>query len=88
MPAAKSTLDLTALWYKEVRLAGSYAYGAEEHEGRQTSSFALALRLAPDIGLERMIGPRFPLDGYREAVAAARAAGRQGNIKVVFDHRS
>ena len=33
MPAAKSSLDLTALWYKEVSLAGSYAYGAEEYEG-------------------------------------------------------
>ena len=33
MPAAKSSLDLTALWYKEISLAGSYAYGAEEYEG-------------------------------------------------------
>jgi threonine dehydrogenase-like Zn-dependent dehydrogenase len=88
MPAARSSLDLTALWYKEVSLAGSYAYGAEQHEGERTSSFALALRLAPEIGLEKMIGPRFPLEEYREAIAAARAAGREGNVKVVFDHRS
>src|ERR671920_1844510 len=38
MPGAKSTLDLTALWYKEIRFAGSYAYGAEEHDGKQSSS--------------------------------------------------
>lgn len=87
MPAAKSAFDLTALWYKEVRLAGSYAYGVEEHDAEQTSSFALALRLAPKIGLEKMVGPRFPLEQYKEAVAAARSAGREGNIKVVFDHR-
>ena len=87
MPGAKSSLDLTALWYKEIRLSGSYAYGAEEHEGVSTSSFALALRLAPEIGLEGMVGPRFPLERYREAVAAARGAGGAGHVKVVFDHR-
>jgi threonine dehydrogenase-like Zn-dependent dehydrogenase len=88
MPAAKSSLDLTALWYKEASLTGSYAYGAEEYEREQTTSFALALRLAPEIDLERMVGPRFPLGEYREAIASARAAGREGNIKVVFDHRN
>ena len=51
MPGAKSTLDLTALWYKEVRLTGSYAYSIEEHDGKQTSSFQLALRIAPKISL-------------------------------------
>jgi threonine dehydrogenase-like Zn-dependent dehydrogenase len=88
MPAARSSLDLTALWYKEVRLAGSYAYGAEDYDGELTSSFQLALRLAPEMMLEKMVGPRFRLEEYREAVAAARSAGREGNVKVVFDYRS
>jgi threonine dehydrogenase-like Zn-dependent dehydrogenase len=87
MPAAKSSLDLTALWYKEVLLTGSYAYGVEEHAGKQMSSFELALRLAPEIRLEKMIGPRFRLAEYREAIAAARFAGKEGRVKVVFDHR-
>jgi threonine dehydrogenase-like Zn-dependent dehydrogenase len=87
MPAAKSSLDLTALWYKEIRLGGSYAYGAEEYKGETTSSFALALRLAPEMGLEKLVGPRFRLMEYGKAVAAARSAGREGNVKVVFDHR-
>jgi threonine dehydrogenase-like Zn-dependent dehydrogenase len=88
MPGAKSTLDLTALWYKEVRLAGSYAYGAEEHDGKQTSSFQLALNIAPEIRLETLVGPHFRLEDYREAIGAARSAGREGHVKVVFDHRS
>ena len=87
MPSAKSSLDLTALWYKEIRFGGSYAYGAEVYKGEATSSFALALRLAPEIGLEKMVGPRFRLEEYGKAVAAARSAGREGNVKVVFDHR-
>ena len=87
MPRAKSSLDLTALWYKEVSLAGAYAYGAEEYEGERTSSFELAIGLAPQIKLETMVGPRFRLEEYREAISAARSAGGAGNVKVVFDHR-
>jgi threonine dehydrogenase-like Zn-dependent dehydrogenase len=87
MPSARSCLDLSALWYKEVSLAGSYAYGVEEHRGGRIKSFELAMELAPQIKLETMVGPRFRLRQYREAVAAARAAGRNGHIKVVFDHR-
>ncbi|HEX2182144.1 MAG TPA: zinc-binding dehydrogenase, partial [Rubrobacteraceae bacterium] len=88
MPPARSSLDLTALWYKEVSLTGSYAYGVERHEDEETSSFGLALRLAPEIGLETMVGPRFGLRDYRKAIAAARAAGREGHVRVVFDHRA
>jgi threonine dehydrogenase-like Zn-dependent dehydrogenase len=88
MPPARSCLDLTALWYKEVSLAGSYAYGVEEYAGERIRSFQLALRLAPEIGLETMVGPRFRLRDYREAIGAARAAGRNGHVRVVFDMRS
>lgn len=87
MPGAKSSLDLTALWYKEVRLTGSYAYGVEVNEGEKTTSFGLALRIAPEIRLDTLVGPRFRLEEYREAIAAARSAGREGNVKVVFEHR-
>jgi threonine dehydrogenase-like Zn-dependent dehydrogenase len=87
MPAARSTLDLTALWYKEVGLSGAYAYGAEEYRGERTNSFELAIRIAPEIDLASMVGPRFRLEEYRRAIRAARSAGRAGHVKVVFDHR-
>jgi threonine dehydrogenase-like Zn-dependent dehydrogenase len=87
MPGAKSSLDLTALWYKEISLKGSYAYGTEEHDGEMTTSFALALRLASKIELGKMVGPRFSLQEYRDAVSAARSAGGEGRIKIFFDLR-
>ena len=87
MPGARSSLDLTALWYKEASLAGSYAYGVEEYRGERLQTFELALRIAPELGLETLVGPRFKLQQYREAIATARASGRNGHIKVVFDHR-
>ena len=87
MPGAKSSLDLTPLWYKEANLSGAYAYGVEEYRGEKTSSFELAMGMAPEIKLETLVGPHFRLEEYREAIAAARSAGRGGHVKVVFDHR-
>ncbi len=88
MPGVRSTLDLTALWYKEASLTGTYAYGVEKYEAEKTTSFDLALRIAPKLALETMVGPRFRLEEYREAISAARMAGREGHVKVVFDLRS
>jgi len=88
MPGARSSLDLTALWHKELAFSGAYAYGTEEHRGQRTSSFALAMEIAPQIKLDTMVGPRFGLEEYREAIAAARSSGRDGHVKVVFDFRA
>ena len=87
MPRARSCLDLTALWHKEIMLAGTYAYGLEEYRGERVSSFELAMRVAPEIKLASLVGPRYRLGEYREAIAAARAAGRNSYVKVAFDHR-
>ncbi len=87
MPGQKSSLDLTALWHKEVSLCGTYAYGIEEYGGGRVSSFELAVGISPEINLGSMVGPKFRLSEYREAIPAARSAGRSGNVKVVFDLR-
>ena len=87
MPGARSSLDLTPLWHGEVNLAGTYAYGVEEYRGQRVQSFELALRIAPEIGLDMMVGPHFRLRQYREAIATARSSGANGHVKVVFDHR-
>ena len=88
MPSARSCLDLSALWYKEANFAGAYAYGVEEYEGESVKSFQLAMRIAPEIDLASMVGPRFPLPEYRQAISAARSSGRNGHVKVAFDMRS
>jgi threonine dehydrogenase-like Zn-dependent dehydrogenase len=88
MPGARSTLDLTPLWHGEISLSGAYAYGTEKYEGEKTTSFDLALRLANPLKLDALVGPRFRLPHYGEAIAAARSTGRDGNVKVVFDLRS
>jgi len=81
-------LDLTSLWNREVSLAGAYAYGLESVPGRApTRTFDLAFELVAEAGLGQLVGARYPLDRFPEAIAHASAAGRRGAVKVVFDLR-
>jgi threonine dehydrogenase-like Zn-dependent dehydrogenase len=77
-------VDLTALWHKEIRLVGAYAYGREEGGDR---TFDLAFDLVRDARLERLVSAAYPLDRYREAIDHAANAGSRGAVKVVFDLR-
>ncbi|HVA44261.1 MAG TPA: zinc-binding dehydrogenase [Acidimicrobiales bacterium] len=81
-------LDLTSLWNREVSLSGAYAYGLESVPGRAPArTFDLAFELVAEAGLGQLVGARYPLDRFPEAIAHASAAGRLGAVKVVFDLR-
>ncbi len=81
----REEVDWAPIWQRELNVTGSYAYGTER-DGRRT--FELALEIAPELGLERLTGPLFPLGEYQRAVAYAHSAGRLGAVKVAFDLRS
>lgn len=83
-------VDWGPIWQRELTVLGAYTYGTERPEpgrggGRRT--FQLALEAAPSVRLERLLGPLFPLAGYRDAIRYASAAGSLGAVKVAFDHR-
>ena len=83
-------LDLTPLRHREVQLVGAYAYGVEHLPGRSgplPRTFHLALDVVAEAGLGRLVGARYPLDRFTEAMAHAAEAGRRGTVKVVFDLR-
>ena len=90
MPAPMQT-DLAPLWYQEIRLTGAYAYGLETWMGRRVRSFDIGLEMLSDGDwahrLEALVRHRFPLRGYRRAIATALRPGRSGAIKTVFDLR-
>lgn len=87
MPALPSGIDWTAIWYKELSVRGCYAYGVETVGGERVRTFALALSLlrtwAPR--LAPLVGARYRLAAYREAIASALDTGRSGVVKTVFD---
>ena len=90
MPAIPKNIDWTALWHKELRLRGVYAYGLESYEGEQIRTFALGIRLLKQMGskLLPLVGGLFSLKNYRKAIRTALHTGKFGSVKTVFDLRS
>lgn len=78
-------VDLASLWHREVLLTGSYAYGMEQMNGTERSTFDLAMEVVSAAGLGRLVSARYPLERYEEALAHAGSAGRRGAVKIVFD---
>ena len=79
-------VDWAPIWQRELSVMGAYAYGVEpSRNGKRT--FEIALDLAPNLELERLVGPLFPLVRYEEAIEYAMAAGRLGAVRVAFDLR-
>lgn len=87
MPAAA---DLSAAWFRELEVVGSYASARQEDRLSGRSAFDLATELvAGDAvgGLARTVAS-YPLHRWREALDHAHGAGRLGTVKVAFDPRS
>ncbi|MGZ4109332.1 MAG: zinc-dependent alcohol dehydrogenase [Actinomycetota bacterium] len=77
--------DLTPVWFRELELVGAYTGGTETIGTSARSTFDLAIELATGLPmLPEMVGARYPLDRWREAIDHALAAGRLGTFKVAF----
>lgn len=77
--------DLAPVWFRELELTGAYATGTELTPDGPRSSFDLAIEIASAAPLDGLVGARYPLTRWREAVDHAFAAGRLGTVKVAFD---
>ncbi|MGL4174035.1 MAG: zinc-dependent alcohol dehydrogenase [Actinomycetota bacterium] len=77
MPASA---DLSPVWFRELDVTGTYASSGD--------AFAVATKLAGSAPLDDVIGGRYPLNRWREAIDHAHSAGRLGTVKVCFDVRS
>lgn len=79
MPGVTS-VDLTGLWHREIRIQGCYAYTAAD--------FERAFHLARNVELERLLSATYPLDRYTDAIEHAANAGARGAVKIAFDLRN
>lgn len=82
--------DLSAAWFRELELVGSYASSPEEPAAGGRAAFDIALDLVGSdtmAGLAATVVP-YPLHRWREALDHAHSAGRLGTVKVAFDPRS
>lgn len=79
-------VDLTPLWYQELRLVGPIWHGREMWQGQEIDTFDLAAQLTAQGRLqnEGLITHRYPFDEWRQAVKAAVDKGRYRSIKVAM----
>src|SRR5436305_7279417 len=80
----------TPLYFKEISLVGSNAFGFEEVEGVRQHGIQHYLDLVAGgrVDLDGMLTHTFRLEEWRDAFAALATQDRSGAIKVAFDFRA
>jgi threonine dehydrogenase-like Zn-dependent dehydrogenase len=78
--------EWTPLYFKEISLLGSNAYGIETLGGKRAHGIALFLELLAEerLKLDGIVSHRFPLEKFGDAFMAVYDKRRSGAIKVLF----
>jgi L-iditol 2-dehydrogenase len=87
--AARVTLDLTRLWYRQIRVTGIMSYGPVRFRDREVDIYDAVLELMgeDDLGGLRLLTHTYALEEYRDAIAVALAKRSHESIKVAFRPR-
>ncbi len=82
-------VDLSSLWFREIRISGSamYAYGAWQGQRLRTYQLAVDLLARGDYPTQGLVSHVLPLSAYRKAFKTAFDKRRHQSLKVVFDLR-
>jgi len=82
--------EWTPLYFKEIALVGSNAFGIESFEGESLHAMEIYLRLLARKRLDtaRLITHRFRLEQYRDALVVGRQKHKHCAVKVVFDFQN
>jgi len=87
--APPKRFEWTLLYFKELSLLGSNAYGLEAVEGKRANCIEIYLDLLAHnrLNVDGLITHRYPLEYYADAFLALRNRRQSQAIKVVFDPR-
>jgi threonine dehydrogenase-like Zn-dependent dehydrogenase len=85
---APRRFEWTPLYFKEIAVIGSNAFGVEEFEGSRRHSMEIYLDLvkAGRIDVTPILTHRFRLQDYRQAFLACGEQQRSGAVKVLFQY--
>ena len=85
---APRRFEWTPLYFKELALVGSNAFGFETIGGRRQHAMAWYFELVQcGLDVTPILTHRFRLAEYRRAFAAAHDQGASGAVKILFDFR-
>ena len=79
--------EWTPLYFKELRLIGSNAFGVEEWQGRRQHAMAWYLEWVREsrVDVTAILTHRFSLDEWKEAFLTLHDQGASSAVKVLFD---
>jgi len=85
--ANPARFEWTPLYFKEIVLLGSNAFGVETFEGQRRHSMEIYLDLLKEkrFDLSQMVTHRYPIDQYKQAFLSAHIKNKSNAVKVVFD---
>jgi threonine dehydrogenase-like Zn-dependent dehydrogenase len=80
--------EWTPLYFKEIAVIGSNAFGVEEFEGTRRHSMEIYLDLVRSrrVDVTPILTHRYPLDQWRDAFLACGDQGASGAVKVLFTY--
>ncbi|MFC5711557.1 zinc-binding dehydrogenase [Thalassorhabdus alkalitolerans] len=80
-------LDMTMIWLNELEIKGCFSYGTDEVHGerKRTLQIAVDVMEAGKVDLSPLVTHYFPLEHYKEALAAASNKKKENTMKVVFE---
>jgi threonine dehydrogenase-like Zn-dependent dehydrogenase len=86
---APGRFEWAPLYFKEIRILGSNAFGMEDVDGKRQHGIAHYLDLVQQgrVDVSAMLTHTFPLDQWREAFSTLARQGETGAIKVAIDQR-
>jgi threonine dehydrogenase-like Zn-dependent dehydrogenase len=86
--ANPARFELTPLYFKEIELLGSNAFGLETFEGQRLHAMEIYLRLLEEkrLQLGKMVTHRFHIEQFRQAFLAAHGKGNSEAVKVAFEY--
>jgi L-iditol 2-dehydrogenase len=82
--AGRLEVDWSAVWSRELTIAGSGGFGREP-AGWRTFAAVREWLTDPSFPADSLVTHRYPLAGYQTAIATAVAGDAMGAIKVVFE---
>jgi len=86
--ATPKRFEWTPLYFKEVSIIGSNAFGFETYEGRRSHAIEIYFDMIKTKGVDvtPILTHRFRLEQYADALLACRHQGKSGAVKVLFEY--
>ena len=88
----RATMDLTPLWFRELKLLGAYGRQLESFPlgtEQRTNTYQIVLDWIKEgrLPLEGLLTHTFRIEDYQQALRVAMSKGRYSAVKVAFDFR-